>query len=680
MVDQRRDSWRSKVNTRTHAQSVPAKFEDGIFIITAASEMLTSKHILDSSITIFLLCLLLMLQLQFGDLRKCDEEFTKCKKKRWHHDAVCSDKKECIVMTEREFSFKVEAKMKPLNKGKETGKVPVSLWMRGSGPGLSWDKPVELRRSGSSVDSWRTEVKYRSSSDALLCASGEFCFANQKALEFRLYRDQMGKDDMVGPNFYAELPLSGSMLGSSSFLSPSLTVYPWFDGKEIEVRKVHVKSSLHVTGREGELHSTLNVLYPPSYEHNSRKRYPLVLFLGHHAQALVPLLEYAFVHEAHIQEAVVVGINPETKSPPYVHFSPYRYSHAWRCKKEPCVMECATCWLPKTKSACDKNEFIYQAKNCLKNKLSSSYGEQVLDFIEMDIVPKLRDIVDERLLVDFPKHRMTIFGELDGTSLLACHAALTRPHVYQNAACLSAPFYWPLSSSLTDPAPNPGILGTIRGIKKQLDAIPALQTAYISQKYYIDIAHNEHAILPLVDVYAHTDNFVQQLEELLFLERGKNILYFTVPDIALSYALLRHSTLAVYHRILPALKFFLRAEGGPNKDGARSRPVLDKTIAEQSELYGGLIGGGSNGSSVSELSSCDAYTTPPAPSRPTEVPIIFFLPILGPRYLNMLFPPSTPHIYSHHSHTFCLCRCECASVGGGDSGDNVPERGGPQGG
>lgn len=579
-----------------------------------------------------LLCLL-VLQIQFGDLRSvgsCEKKLSKCRGKKWHHDAVCSFDKQCIVVSEREFSFKVVAKMRQPKYGKESEKAVKSLWMRGNGPGLSWDKPVQLRRSGSAVDSWKTEIKYRSSSDSLLCASGDYCFSNQKALEFRLYRDQMGRDDMLGPNFYVELPLSESMQGTNSFLAPSLTVYPWFDGKEVLKREFEIDSSLHVTGRVWGFNTKLDVLYPPSFEHNSRKRYPLVLYLGYDVQAFIPLLEYAFVHEAHIQEALVVGIRPLEGAAPFSKFSPYRDSHVWQCKENSCHTKCVTCWLPRGKDVCDKNEFTFQAKRCLHPQLKQPCGEQVLDFIEMDIVPKLREVAQERLLVEFPKHRITIMGDFGGTSLLACYAALTRPHVYQNAACLSAPYYWPLSSSLTDPAPNPGILQTFRNLKEQFKATPALRSAYISQKYYIDISHNQHAILPLVDVYEHTNNFVQQLEETLSLEKGKNILYFTVPDMALSYAYTgKSATLWVYNRVLPALKFFLRAEGGPNKEGARSRPVLDKTIAEQSELYGHLVGG-SNQTLAPEQYSCDAhYTAPEVTSRPTEVPIIFFLPALG---------------------------------------------------
>ena len=584
-----------------------------------------------------LLALLWMQAVHAQSVGSCDEKLSKCKGKKWHHDAVCSFDNQCLVVSEREFEFKIVAKMRRVDTGKDGGKKVRSLWMRGNGPGLSWNKPVELRRSGSSVDSWKTEVRYRSSSDALLCTSGDYCFANQKAIEFRLYRDQMGKDDMLGPNFYVELPVSESMKGAANFLAPSVTVYPWFDGRDVVFRKTKVESSLHVTGRPGEFKTTLELLYPPSFEHNIRKHYPLVLYLGYSAKALAPLLEYAFVHEAHTREALVVGINPMEQTQPYSTFSPYRDSHVWQCKEKPCkVEECATCWLPLTRSVCDKKEFIFQAKQCLEPELVPSYGEEVLDFIEMDIVPKLQEVTQQRLMVDFPRQRLTIFSEFDGTSLLACHAALTRPHIYQNAACLAAPFYWPLTSSLSDPAPNPGIKHTFQQIQEQFTATPALRSAYLSQKYYIDIAHNQHALLPLVDVYKHTEDFVLQLEETLYLERGKNFLYFTVPDIAIAYALQKPSILSVYNRIRPALKFFLKAEGGPSKSGSRSRPVLDKTIAEQNEVYGGLIGRQNRSSTAppdqQQQLSCDAhYKTPPpmGASRPTEVPIIFFLPVLG---------------------------------------------------
>ena len=589
-----------------------------------------------SSRKVLLLCLLLVLQLQLGGARsigscKAEELLSSCKSKgqRWQHDAVCTYGGKCVVVDERQFSFMVTARLRQVKQGKAIK----SLWMRGAGPGMSWDKPVELRRSGSSVDSWKTEIKYRSSSDALLCTSADYCFANQKALEFRLYRDQMGKEDMLGPNFFIELPLSGSMEGANNFLAPSVTVYPWFDSDKVLTRRVQIQSSLHVTGFPKTFKTQLTIIYPPSFEYNTRKMYPLVLYLGYAVGLFGPLLEHAFVHEASIQEAIVVGIDPMQSFSPFSRLCPYRDSYLLSCKEKNCIHNCMTCWNIRTeKNVCDKDEFLSQAQACLTHLGTAPRGEEVLDFIQMDIVPKLRELSQERLLVEFPKHRISIMGSLYGSSLLACHAALTRPHVYQNAACFSAPFYWPLSSSFTNPAPNPGIFQTFRDLEKEFDRTPALRSAYVSQKYYIDVASNENSLLPIIDVYKHTEDFIQQLEETLQLEKGKNILYFTVPDLARSYMLDKYGTPYVFNRILPAFKFFLKTEGGPSREAARLQSVSDKTIAEQNKLYGHLIGGSeqNESSAAHDGESCDArYTGPGGLSRPTEVPIIFFLPALG---------------------------------------------------
>lgn len=557
----------------------------------------------------------------------------KCRGKRWQYDAVCSPEKRCVVAEERKFSFQIEAKMRPMKTGTSAGKKVGSLWLRGSGPGLSWDKPIELRRSGTAVDTWRTKIKYRSSSDALLCTSRDYCLYNQKAVEFRFYRDQQGKDDMVGPNFYFELPVSKSMEGAPSFLTPSFTVYPWFDGRDVFSNQFEVKASLHTVGIAYPSKATLNVIYPPSFEYNIRKRYPLVLYLGYSAQAFAPLLELAFVREALTREAVIVGVTPLDTKPPYTLLSPYFLVGMWHCKTNPCdTKRCATCWLPRRREdSCDKNEFLHQARNCLTYKEEQGYGDMFLDFIEMDVIPKISEVTQQRVEVDFPRHRLSVFGEFDSTSLLACHAAITRPHIYQNAACFSAPFYWPLQR-------NNRVRGQIQEVfhdlRKQFNATPALRAAYLSQKYYIDISANQQVEFPLVDPYRYTDDFVEQLKSTLSLEEGKNIVYFTIPDIALAYVMRMSgskATMMIYDRFLPALRYFLLAEGGPNRESARIRPVSDKTIAEHSELYGGLVQGG-NGSSPPAEGSCDVHQEVPGGagvSRPTEVPILFFLPILG---------------------------------------------------
>ena len=622
---------------------------------------------------VLLLLLLLVLQQtrpcdSTRSVGRCDRPLEQCRGKKWQHDSLCSPDKQCVVATERRFSFQIVVKMRSARKEAGAKKKVGSLWMRGSGPGLSWEKPVELRRSGASVDSWRTKIGYRSSSDALLCTARDYCTYNQKAVEFRFYRDQQGKEDMVGPNFYLQLPVSESMEGSASFLTPTITVFPWFDGRKVTVRQYELTSSFHSLGliNMEDHKTTLDVIFPPSFEYNVRKRYPLVLYLGYDARAFAPLLELAYVHEALTREAVVVGVRPLDEKPPYTFLSPYRDSGWWYCPKTPCeVKKCATCWLPRTREdACDKTEFTYQSKNCMPfSNDRESYGEMFLDFIELDVLPKVREVTQERVEVEFPKHRLSIFGEFDATSLLACHAALTRPHIYQNAACFSAPFYWPLHSPTK-------VVGEVQQVfqrlRRQFEKTPALRTAYLSQKYYIDISFNQQAVVPVVDAYKHTDDFVERLKDTLYLEEGRNIVYFTVPDIAVA-PVMRESgskgAMMVYDRFLPALRFFLPAEGGPNRKAARIRAVADKTIAEHSELYGGLVQN-SNNSSPADEGSCDAHYVPPGVSRPTEVPILFFLPILG---LSVSF-------FTMTCITVCMYRSECAVGSAGDSGSDVSER------
>lgn len=570
------------------------------------------------------------------DVGSCRTQLEKCQSKKWHHDAVCSAERRCVVADERKFSFLIKAKMRSMHKKKNLGgKKFGSLWMRGTGPGLSWDKPIELRRSAASMDTWKTTITYRTSSDALLCTSKDFCVFNQRAMEFRFSRDQQGKDDMMGPNFYFELPISRSMQGSPSFLTPSFTVYPWFDNREVKHRQFKVKNSLHSMGLLGSYTANLNILYPPSFEHNVKKTYPLVLYLGHSAKAFAPLLELAFTREALTREAVVVGVTPFNKKPPYLFLSPYLHSSMWYCRST-CKKSCPSCWVPrKREDSCNKNEFLQEVKKCLKlQKKEENYGDAFLNFIEMDVIPKIREKTHERVEVNFPRQRLSIFGEFDGSSLLACHAALTRPQFYQNAACFSAPFYWPITAKNYEKSK---VRSVFKEIKKQFEAMPALNAAYLTQKYYVDISENEQAVLPVVDPYKHTHEFVKLLTKTLHLEEGKNILYFTVSNIAMAYTRRMSgskATMMLYDRFLTALRFFLRAEGGPSRKAARVKTVTDKTIAEHSELYGGLVQpGGKNKSSSTttpaKRGTCRAQTKRLVYSKPSEVPIFFFLPILG---------------------------------------------------
>ena len=570
-----------------------------------------------------LMLAVVLLQPQICDCRtlhtdKCTQNYARCHQdgEIWQRDGVCLNTKYCYAPQKSTFSFNVEAKLRKLQAG--SGSTIKSLWMRGTGIGLSWNNPIQLRRRGTSVGAWKAELTYRSSSDGIPCFFRDICTKTQKGVEFRLYRDREGKDNMVGPNFYFSLPISNSMESSSVFLPPSVTVYPWFDGEEVFSQKEYIKSSLSVTGRQGELQTTIEILFPPSFNHNSLKRYPLVLVFGYDLMTILPLLERLYVHDATIHEAVVVGIEPYGQMAPYAMLSPFSHTYVWMCKDRDCFRSCQTCWKRNKEWLCNKEDFIEQAELCLYPKKFVSKGEQVLDMIEVDILPKLKEFTKDRILVEFPKQRISIIG-IDGSGLLACYAAVTRPHIYQNAGCLSTPFYWPLSNSLTDPAPSAGIFNiTLSNVKKDLLQNPRIAPFARSQKYYIDVTINEHYFLPIVQQEMYNELFVKELQDILYIPR-ENIMYFTVPD-HYDYIHDPKGLSPIFHRIEHALRHFLKTEAeGPREWRTDIQTTSGKTVTSH------LLGTQAN-KTLTQSCQDELYKVV---SKPADVPIIFFFPALG---------------------------------------------------
>ena len=571
---------------------------------------------------------MVLLQLQICDCRlisnSCPQRYARCRAtlKEWQRDGVCWDEGACYAPDEREFSFTIIATIRKLRveRGNRTG----SLWMRGVGIGLSWDNPIQLHRIGSSNDAWKAELTYRSSSDGIVCSSLDFCTKTQQGVEFRLYRDREGKYNMVGPNFYISLPISNSMKSSSVSLPPSVTVYPWFDGEEVFSRISFINSSLSVTMKTGELQTKVEILFPPSFNHNFLKHYPLVLVFAYEMTGMIPLLEHLYVNEASIHEAVVVGIEPFEQIAPYAMLSPFFNVYVWTCKISYCIHLCQTCWIRNKEQPCDKYDFIEQAELCLYPKKFVTKGEQILDMLELDVLPKLRELIQYRIQVEFPKQRISIIG-IDGSGLLACYAAVTRPHIYQNAGCFSTPFYWPLSNSLTDPAPSAGIFNiTLSNLKKDLLQNPRIAPFARSQKYYIDVTINEHYFLPIVQQEMYNELFVKELQDILYIPR-ENIMYFTVPG-HYDYIHNIHGFLPLFFRIEHALRHFLKTKGGPNRTKTRNPGLSHDTAAQQSRRYGHLLDIQPN---ETLMQSCQEELYDSVPKPPMEVPIVVFIPTLG---------------------------------------------------
>ena len=102
------------------------------------------------------------------------------------------------------------------------------VWLRGSGPGLTWDRPIRMHKF---EDEWRFEYTYTSDSFDRTCTRLDHCALIQRAVEFRVYKDEQGRMGMLGPNYYFRLPLSQSTHSSNSSSLHTIHVYPWFHSK-----------------------------------------------------------------------------------------------------------------------------------------------------------------------------------------------------------------------------------------------------------------------------------------------------------------------------------------------------------------------------------------------------------------------------------------------------------------
>ena len=578
---------------------------------------------------------------------KCikDVHGSKCyqPKSNWQHDGIClrdktTSRSSCHIPDTRQFKFSIAARLRQLKIIPGVKKV-TNLWIRGSGPGLSWEKPLALQKSASALDKWKVDISYTYDSNALLCLSTSHCSLQQKALEFRVYRDELGKQDMLGPNFFVPLPISNSMAGALGFTPPEVMVYPWFDGTSTTVQQIRIPQGTTLTRN---LMPKFNMILPPSFNFNARKTYPLVLLFG--APTITHILEHMYIYEASIKEAIVVAIN-YVDDAPFCAFNPFmedmtamtfESSKVWRCKgsSQQCH-ECQTCWDEQRIEKCEKDEFILQSTRCLQAVECFGRADNLLDLIELNLLSEIAKATQSRAQINFPRDRMSIIG-FDGAGLLACYAALTRPYYYQHAACLSAPFHWPMPT-LRDIGINrmrQGIGQVLREMNATLLTAPGLRLLHMTQRFYVDIGDLDNFFFPAVDPYENAQWFIQLLKDTLWLEDNKNVHFSIVPNGGNSYYHQRRGGMEVLNRLKVPLLFFFRAEGGPNRDFPRIAKVSDTAYHQQEQDLG--ISSKQIEASISEdndtasQDTCDAFNRRwREPQDQSGVPIPVFLVTVG---------------------------------------------------
>ena len=424
-----------------------------------------------------------------------------------------------------------------------------------------------------SSNSWMTTLEYVADSDSALCASPNNCVFTQTALEFRIYTDQAGVRDMVGPSFYLSLPVFNSLSGSANFKEPNLTVYPAFGTEEIEKTLILSSNVLipHFIRQCRCLsYKSQSLLLPPTFYTNSLRKYPLVIVLGSSGQIVIkPLLRHMYTESA-VEEVIVAYISIRDTC----QYSPYAGGTVWQCRgAADCHKGCQWCWAPDRGDKCMPDEYRRLTEKCLSASSCHSIGEELLEYVEEYLLHRIQEKVSYRALVDAPQDRISIIGHGYG-GLLACYAAITRPHLFGNAGCLSPKLYAPLDG-LTSRR-----IGLPWTVSNQLVLCPEKRGLYHSQRYFIDVGENDDFEFPLSDPMVATEKLVGLMKDKLGLEDNKNIVLAIVPNEGNGlYRKKGVSNENLLQRLRFPLQFFLKPKGG-TREHPRLQPVTDALYRE----------------------------------------------------------------------------------------------------
>ncbi len=583
---------------------------------TAAKQLLSDKMRVE--LLVFFLSLLLPLAYT-AIVGRCskDRKSNRCTGSNafWQYDGICLDDTNpptCHVPDSRHFRFYLVAAVQRLRDS--LGEPPIKdMWVRGAGPGLSWETAVKMKKV--KEGHWILLIEYISDSNALLCQEESRCSLNQQALEVRFYRDEHGMDNMLGPNMYIHLPVSNSIAGHAHFSPPDVFLYPWFDGKRVLRFNIRLDNPMQITVSDGfrARGIPLTIYYPPSFEHNLLKRYPLVIVIGRKLEhQIIPLLESMYLHESNIEEAFVLGMHsysptPYCKSNPFevLDTSDYMGNILYRCPEhrrdlyEQC-MECMSCLDTERVDKCSIQEFDKERQECeMLSHRCEPRAEYILDNIQDVVIPEISVRTMNRIKVDYPKDKISILG-IDGAGLMACYAALSRPDVYQNAACFSAPFHWPLrSATIKESRKEQGIGLLFNEIMDKMKLRPELQVLHATQKYWIDVGEYDNDFLPIVDEHNYSDWVVDQMKARLKID---NIVYFrNVLGAGNSYIHMRPthlkgiasfiqkaSDIRLVDRLKLPLQWFLKPEGGFNAKHPRTPALLNEDFLRRKDEVTGL--------------------------------------------------------------------------------------------
>lgn len=508
--------------------------------------------------------------------------------KPFHLDGVCY-KEKCMIPdpVQHRYAISVRYSLHSNTSGEQTLR---EVWLRGSGPGLTWDRPIRMHKF---EDEWRFEYTYTSDSFDRTCTRLNHCALIQRAVEFRVYKDEQGRMGMLGPNYYFRLPLSHSTQSSNS-PSPlhTIHVYPWFHNKRFHEQYYSFLTYNPVFSRKkGNWRSDeglkpaagMGIYYPPSFYENKYRTYPLVLVAGTYTLSTrlsLSYLEYAMVEEGSLEEVVIAVLPPIAYRGTLEECSVSPYENYWfRCKSRGCEDRCLTCADPLRLEPCEPSQFRRQLSSCTGAVPCGQNAEEFLDMIELHVFPLIQEVTQSRVHLDYPRHRATITGYRTG-GLFACWAALRRPDLFQNVACLSPSVYLGIREGRP-----------VYELKKEIARTAAkaagnwpLQLLHSTQNYYIDIGERDSKPFPIYDAYQDTLEVVEDLKHHFHFRLGVNLHFNVFPKYSSAEGQHSsntiHNDIPYFHRLLYPLLTFFRPIGGGSRDSSRAPKLEELHFAE----------------------------------------------------------------------------------------------------
>lgn len=448
----------------------------------------------------------------------------------------------CVTRVEPEISqnltFDIVIKYPVENLGKFGGSA---LYIRGTGLGLKWTKGVILTQFSS--DTWTLRMVYQSSILGFQCQDcPDKSYLDKDTLEYRIFVDDI--KDMLGSNFAIHFPISAA----SSFFNdkPTFVDYPWFFTKNGEVSSYQV-DSLYI----GQTRN-LALYTPPSFKENTLKKYPVLLVFDLEPQ-FAAILQYVFevpIYPATIaQEFILIG------------FGDFRGPHGREDLLTPTSgvqLECINGTLDNKCDGCLPDnltsvEWLWYMKNkCGKPSFNTGLGEQTLDFLVQEALPKASELTSNRTSLG----NVGIMGYSLG-GLMACHAVWTRPDVFSFAACQSPSFWWPMN--------NDTLVTCDFAFNNKTLKDPLFSTNRPEQRIYIDAGGLESD-----DPYRLTQAAIEAayaISTLDHYELNKNVWIEVSPERA-------HNSLSWAVRVYKALRTLLPVPGSAGKPTINSATLV----------------------------------------------------------------------------------------------------------